>query len=324
MDTPMVVSAVAFVGVLIATLGISTLTSRRPASVRRRLDDHVVRVEVVEAKRLERINVLKEPIYSTTPGLNAVLRRFRPARTAARELAHANSRMTVFQYLLIRLLLGSGLGVGVWLVLGNPLFAGGITVLGIAAPRISLRRRATKRLKAFEGQLAEAIDLLVGSLRSGYGFLQAIDSVSREMDDPMREELVRVMEQSSVGINPVDALLEMSERINSYDLGLFTTAVSVQRQAGGNLAEVLENLANTIRERRRIRHEVHALTTGPRVSSYILAAIPVVLFGYFMLISVEYRDVMVGSLFGQMMLGAAGVWSTIGFILSQKVSKVEY
>ena len=123
-------------------------------------------------------------------------------------------------------------------------------------PRVALILQARRRRIAFEAQLAEAIDLLVGALRAGYGFLQAMEAVTKEIGDPMREEFVRVIDLVKVGTPPADALLELPKRIDSYDLSLFVTAVTVQRTIGGNLAEVLENIAETVRERRRIRAEV--------------------------------------------------------------------
>ena len=325
MDASILVAAVAFGGVLAATLAIIQVADRRPtAVVRRRLGDHAVRVAVDQGQRRERVNVLREPTYSASPLLNTLLRRVRPARTAARELILADAGLSVMQYLLLRLLLAAGLLVGFQLAAVGIVYGAPTAVVGLMLPRLLLKRRARRRRIAFEAQLAEAIDLLVGALRSGYGFLQGIESAAREMGDPMRKELLRVVEQVNVGVNPVDALEDLTRRLESYDLGLFSAAISVQRQAGGNLAEVLENLAATVRERRRVRGEVLALTTGPRVSSYVLAAIPVLLLLYFVAISSEYRLVMLGTLFGKMLLGAAGVWSLIGFLLSQKVAKVEY
>ena len=137
-------------------------------------------------------------------------------------------------------------------------------------------------------------------------------------------EVSKVLEQVNVGINPVEALLAMSARIPSYDLSLFVSAIAVQRQTGGNLAEVLENLAATVRERRRVRGEVMALTTGPRVSSYVLAAIPTLLFLYCVAISSDYRDVMLGSRYGHGALTVAAVFSFLGYFFSRQVSKVEY
>lgn len=324
MTTPLIVAALAFLAVGALVLLVSNLVGRKPAAVQRRLDSHAVAIAAAEVKRQERIDILKERNLSGLPLGNRFLAGFRPARTAARELSRANSSLGVGSYLLMRLLIGIVLGVIAQVAVGNVLVALAGVPLGLMLPRFWVRRSARKRLKAFEGQLAEAIDLLVGSLRAGHGFLQGIESVSKEIGTPMREELVKVIEQVSVGISPVDALQEMAERIPSYDLALMVAAISVQRQTGGNLAEVLENLANTVRERRRVRGEVHALTTGPRVSSYVLGAIPVLLFAYFFAISTDYRLVMFGTTFGKMLLGLALVLSSLGFIFSRRVARVEY
>jgi tight adherence protein B len=105
---------------------------------------------------------------------------------------------------------------------------------------------------------------------------------------------------------------------------LVATAVSIQRTVGGNLAEVLENIAATIRERRRIRGEVRSLTTGPRVSSYVLGAIPILLLSWFSSTNASYRDVMFHSTAGKAMIGFAAVWSLLGLIISRKVAVAEY
>ncbi len=324
MDEPLLVAALSFIGVLALTMGVATRLGSKPAAVTRRLADHNVQVASNDGQRIERIKVLKEPAYSGAPRFDAVLRRFRPARTAARELIFANLEIGVATYLFGRLLAGLALGAGLWLGTGNLLVGLVAGVAGLMLPRLLVRRIASRRRAAFEGQLAEAIDLLVGALRAGYGFLQAIESSGREMRDPMRSELARVIEQVNVGGNAVEALQEMSARIESYDLRLFTAAVAVQRQSGGNLAEVLENLAETVRERRRVRGEVQAMTTGPRVSGYVLGAIPVGLLLYFVAVSASYRAQMLGTTIGRVMLAAAAIWSLIGFLIAQKVAKVEY
>lgn len=324
MSTPVIIAACAFSAVAALTLLVAKLVDRKPAEVRRRLGKHAVELDAAGPKRLERIDVLKDGQYSASARRNKLLARFRPARTAVAELARANASMSVGFYLLMRLVIATTLCVLARVLSGNVVIALVAIPVGLMLPRFQLRRKGRKRLKALEAQLAEAVDLLVGSLRAGHGFLQGLESVSKEIDDPMRHELARVIEQINVGIGPAEALQGMTERIPSYDLALMVAAISVQRQTGGNLAEVLENLAATVRERRRVRGEVHALTTGPRVSSYILGAIPLLLFVYFVAISSDYRDVMLGTTFGHMLLGLAAVLSLLGFYFSRKVAKVEY
>jgi tight adherence protein B len=319
----MVAPIVAFVIVLLGVIAISVLNGRK-SSTAKRLEEHTVPVSVNESKKLERVNVLKEQNLSSYGAVNAVLIRLKPARTAVGELMRANVWLTVAQYLLLRCLVASILFFVVRALSGVPLVALVAIPVGLMLPRIALLVQASRRRKAFEGQLAEAIDLLVGALRAGYGFLQAIEAVTKELPDPMRFELRQVIEQVNVGSPPITALQEMPKRISSYDLELFVTAVSVQRSVGGNLAEVLENIAETIRERRRIRAEVKAITTGPRVSSYILGLFPLGLMIYFAGTDDAYRQLMLNETIGKMMLGFAAVWSLIGLLLSTTVSKVEY
>jgi tight adherence protein B len=324
MNGQMLIPAVAFVGVLAAVLLVSTLAGRRSAKTRRRLEEHEVPVFVNDAKPFEKVNVLKEQNYSSIGFVNAILRRFKPARTAAGELLRANVSLTVPQYLLARALLAGILFYAIRAATGNTIFALPAIPVGLMLPRIALIVRASRRRKAFEGQLAEAIDVLVGALRAGYGVLQAIESTSKEMGNPMSEELLRVVDQVNIGTSPVDALQELTQRIDSYDLSMFVTAVTVQRAVGGNLAEVLENIAETVRERQRVRGEVQALTTGPRVSSYILGLFPFAMLLYLVTTNALYRQTFFYETIGRIMLVFSAVWSLIGFFLSKSVSKVEY
>ena len=328
-SAPLVAATAVFVGVMALTVALSALRGGTTSGVRRRLDVHVVRVSADEAKRLERVNVLKAKVYSRFSWLNAALARFRPARTARIELLRANLQLTVAQYLVGRVVLAAGLAAAVWLIVGPTVL--GLILLalailgGIFVPRLVVKRRVSRRRKAFEAQLAEGIDLIVGALRSGYGFLQGLEAVSREVADPMRAEFTRLLEQVNVGANPIDALVEMTERIDSYDLTLFASSVSIHRTVGGNLAEVLENIAATVRERRRIRGEVFALTTGPRVSSYVLCLIPILMLVAFSLLNPgNYRGIMLGESIGHMMIAFAVIWSLIGLFFSSRVAKVEY
>jgi tight adherence protein B len=324
MDPQMLVPSLIFIGVLGIAFVVSSLTRRRPVAVRRRLVDHAVQVEVEAAHRLGRVQVLKDDTYSTVPILQAVLKRFKPARTAVGELQRASIQLSVLQYLFVRLLAGAGLFVVLWLATASPLVGGIGVFVGPLVPRIYLVVRARRRLKAFEAQLAETIDLLVSALRAGHGFLQALQATARDVDEPMRGELTRVIEEINVGVSASDAISAVTHRLDSYDFSLLSTAVTVQRSVGGNLAEVLESIANTVRERRRIRAEVRAITTGPRVSSYVLGIIPVGLLAFFSATNADYREVMFNSVLGKFMLVFAIIWSLTGMFLSSKVAKVEY
>ena len=324
MSSEAIVALAAFISMGSAVLLVAHVVQSRSAAARRRLQLHSVAVATSEAHRLERIQVLKSRGIGDAMSGGSKLGGSKMARTAALELPRAGLSTSVRRYLQFRMVFGVVLAVIAQVVTSNLLIATVALVAGMMLPRIVVRQKGKRRLRAFEAQLAESIDLLVGALRAGHGFLQGLESVASQMDEPMKGELARVLEEVNVGINPVEALTAMTVRIPSYDVALLVSAIAVQRQTGGNLAEVLENLAATVRERRRIRAEVRALTTGPRVSAYILAAIPVGLFFYFILISADYRDTMLNTTFGHMLLGLVAVLTTLGFITTSKVAKVEY
>lgn len=324
MDAQFLLPLLVFIAVLSAALVVQPRLAAGRSTVKRRLAVQTATTVVESGRQIERVNVLRESAYGSGASLEQLLRRLPAARTAERELARAALDLGIFRYLLIRLVVGAVVGLAVVLGLGSPVAALAAGVVAAIVPRLAIRRIAARRKAAFEAQLAEAIDLMVGALKAGHGFLQAIESAATELKDPMRDELQRLIEQVNVGGNVVNALQGMTERIDSHDLGLLAAAIAVQRQAGGNLAEVLENLANTVRERRRIRGEVKSLTASATMSGLIVGLLPFGLAAYMLAVSEDYREKMLGTTLGNLMLAFAGVWTLVGWFLSQKISKVEY
>jgi tight adherence protein B len=166
--------------------------------------------------------------------------------------------------------------------------------------------------------------LIVGSLRAGLGLVQALESTSHEQPEPMGSELKRIIDQVNMGISVSDAMESLTTRFDSRDVELLATAVTINRETGGNLTEVLERLAKTVRQRREIRDEAKALTAAPRLTGYILALLPFLIAGYSMAISPLYREQLLHATLGRLILIGAIVWSLIGFFISQKLAKVEY
>jgi tight adherence protein B len=187
-----------------------------------------------------------------------------------------------------------------------------------------LKKKASRRSAAFEGQLAESLDLLVGSLRAGQGLLQAIESASYEQPEPMRSEFRRIVGQVNMGVRISDAMETLTERFDSRDVDLLATAIAINRETGGNLTEVLERLAKTVRQRREIRAEAKSLTAAPRATSYILAVLPVAIASYCIAMSPIYKEQLLHAPLGRLLLIGACIWSLIGFFISQKLAKAEY
>ncbi len=146
--------------------------------------------------------------------------------------------------------------------------------VGYIVPLLIVQRKISLRQKKFNEQIADALVLISSSLRSGYSFMQAIEMVGREMHPPISEEFYRVLREINLGVTTDEAMNHMADRINSTDLDLVVTAVLIQRQIGGNLTEILDNIANTIRERVRIKGQIRTLTAQGRLSGIIIGSLP--------------------------------------------------
>lgn len=205
------------------------------------------------------------------------------------QLRRADVKLTVVEYL--------GLHVVVALLLGFVGFAlrgavgGGIGLIGgFFVPRIYVTIRQNRRLKAFNNQLADILNLWVNALRAGYSIPQAMEAVANEAPAPANIEFRRVVSEISIGV-PLDvAFNNMLTRIGSEDLDLVFTAVNIQREVGGNLAEILDTISETIRERVRIKGEIQTLTAQGRITGWIIAGLPVALSLLLMLISPTYMS----------------------------------
>jgi tight adherence protein B len=220
-------------------------------------------------------------------------------------------------------LLTAVLGAAIGLLSRRPaLFMLG-AVVGGAVPTLWIRGRVVRRLASFERQLPDALTMIGGALRAGQSFLQAVDTVSREVPAPLGPELSRVVHETRVNVPLEDALRRLSARVGSPDLDLVVAAVAVQREAGGNLAQVIDRVGQTIRERLRLRGEIRTLTAQGRLSGFIVGSLPLVLGALIWWLNPEYLEILLTSAVGQLMLGAAAVLAVIGFLLIRKLLSVD-
>ncbi len=197
-------------------------------------------------------------------------------------------------------------------------------VAGFFAPRIWVSMKIGRRLNQFEGQLPDNLQMWVNGLRAGYSVLQAIEGISREAPEPTATEFKRVVKEVQLGIPMDEALDHMYTRMPSEDLDLVITAVNIQREVGGNLAEILEVISHTIRERIKLKGEIRVLTAQGRVTGYIIGGMPVFLLAFLMMANPDY----VGRLFenrmcGWPMLGCGATMIAIGIAVIQKIIDIE-
>jgi tight adherence protein B len=199
--------------------------------------------------------------------------------------------------------------------------AGGL--IGAAMPTLLLMRRRSTRLKKFEEQFPEALDLLSRAIRAGHAFQTAMSMVASELKEPVGPEFKKTFDQQNFGLPLRDALNELAERVNILDVRFFVTAVLIQRESGGNLAEILDNLAHVVRERFKIRRQVRVHTAHGRFTGYVLLALPAALGVALSFINPEHMRGLFNEHLGQMMLLGAIVMQTVGFIWIRQVIKIE-
>lgn len=194
-------------------------------------------------------------------------------------------------------------------------------VLGAAV--VFIQGVASRHKTRFENQLPDTLNLLSTSLRSGYSLLQAVEAVAAEAPEPTAREFGRAMNETRLGRSPVAALKQVADRMESLDFDWAVLAISIQREVGGNLAEVLQTAADTMLQRNRLRREMKALTAEGRVSAYVLGALPIFLFLFLFLSRREYLQPMLDSTTGLLALGGAGVMLGVGIFWLSRIVKVD-
>jgi tight adherence protein B len=239
------------------------------------------------------------------------------------DLAQADLSLTVSEYLLIRIglvLLGFLLGY----LLQRNLFVGLlVAAAGFFLPIVYIGTRQSQRRRAFDGQLPDVLDHLVGSLRAGYGLLQAVEWVARQLPHPAGTEFDRVVREVQLGRSLSQSLNSMVRRIDSDDLALIVTAIKIQNEVGGSLADILETVAHTIRERVRIQREIMVLTAQQRYSGYVLMLMPIALAFILFLINPEYEMQLFTPGPTLCIPIGAGIMMLIGFFAMRRIVEID-
>lgn len=209
--------------------------------------------------------------------------------TIAKTLARADIKMKPGEYVALLIICAFGLGMVAWFTGGQNLVTGIIGGIGgLFLPRFYVRRQQNKRLIRFNEQLPDMLNLMVNGLRAGYSTLQAMEAVSKELPPPICDEFRRLVQEIQLGVPTERALDNLLRRIPSDDLDLVITAINVQREVGGNLAEILDTISYTIRERVRIKGEIRVLTSQVMYSGRFLAIMPILVILVLYVMNREY------------------------------------
>lgn len=307
---PLLLPVAAGVAILLLFVGLSRVSRSSEELIEERLDRYGVQVED-DGKRKRR--------RSAMDGLEAAVQRRGIAADLRLDLAQADLKLRVAEFAVLTVLSIAFFFLLARIVLGSDLLGLLFGVMGFFVPRLYVKLRQRRRLNAFNDQLGDTITLLANSLRSGFSIVQSMDTVAQQLSPPISTEFQRVVQEIALGLHYEQALLNMLRRVPSDDLDLMITAVNIQGKVGGNLAEILDTIGHTIRERVRIKGEVRVLTAQQMISGYILTVLPIVLGLVLYIINQEYIGRMFTDPCGWIMLGVSALMITIGFLVIRKI-----
>jgi tight adherence protein B len=267
--------------------------------------------------------VVRKAIESRMPAMDRLLTRSGVGGMFTGLIEQSGVKTTPAAILMLSIVMGAAVGLMTTMLVRVPLV--GIVVAGMGAflPILYLMQRRGARRRRFEEQFPEALDLLSRALRAGHAFQTALGMVADEVPDPVGTEFKKTFEQQNFGLPLTEALNEMAARTQLLDVRFFVTAVTIQRETGGNLSEILDNLAEVVRERFKLLRQVRVHTAHGRFTGYVLLALPAALGIALSFISPEHMNTLFTQPLGRTMLVGAGVMQTVGYFWIRQVIKIE-
>jgi tight adherence protein B len=311
-----------FLAVALAGIGFSRVTGDSEAKrLRERLRDVAYRPTNESVQ--DPLDILRDSKYSGIPALDELLRRMAIARSIRLLLLQGDTRMRVGSFILLTLILAGLGGLGAIAIARAPLFAAPAAIFMGFIPFWWAKWRKTKRMHHFEKLFPDALDILTGALRSGLALTGAIQVVAEECADPISKEFTILFEENRLGVDMRQGLKNLADRVDSKELHLFVIAVLLQRDTGGNLAEILDGTANVIRERLRILGDVRALTAQSRLSASILAILPVCLAAFILTTAPDYMDTLLRDQSGRYLLAGAALLQLVGYLIMRRIAQIK-
>jgi tight adherence protein B len=307
----------------VSALMLAILTGGKGRRVEARLAD-LSRRDAPDSSEVE--NVLR-----SDSGTFPIIRRFTGdtgwGERARLDLAQAGLTLKVSEYLLMRAFLAVIFAVIAVLLFGGvslfPVILLGFAVVGFMIPGWFVGFRKNRRKEKLSKQLPEAVALMANSLRSGFAFSQAMELAALQVAEPIKSEFDQYLNDTSLGAASEEALQRMAERVGTYDMDMLVSTILIQRTTGGNLSEILDNVAETIRERERLNGEIRALTSSQRFAGLILSIYPMVLLAMFTALAPDIWTVLFTDNWGRVVLGIAILLQVLGIITIRRLLRLE-
>jgi tight adherence protein B len=301
-----------------ATLFVMWILSGRDKKARRRIEEELWKKNALKASAA----LLRDDKLSNLAVLQSVLHPWRATAHLSSLIQQADLNMRVGTLLMMMGLLGMVGFLFAYAALGFLLAVPVGLILGALPYGYAVMQR-NRRFRRFEAQFPDAVDLMARAIRAGHAFSTGIKMVADEMPDPVGKEFRRVFDEQNVGLPLRSALLSLMDRVGLVDLKLFVVAVMVQRQTGGNLAEILDKIANTIRERFRILRQLRVHTAQAKLTGLILTALPPVVGIFIFSLNYQYMSVIFTEAWGLRILGTAVLLQITGFLWIRKIVDIQ-
>lgn len=313
------VFSAAFLSAVAIYLLFSEKLGKRNRAIRKRLEGLTAETPV-EGEAF--YPILRDDKLSGIPAMNRILSKFRFSQSLQRLIDQAGVPMKAGALVLGMLSLGGLIFLLVLSFLDSILLALPAGLAAASLPYVYVRRRRTKRRREFESLLPETIDMIANALKSGFSLESSLSMVSREIPDPVGIEFAIAFEEQNLGVGLTDALSNMEKRVECEDLGLFTTALTIQKKTGGNLVEILEKIGGTIRERFQLKRQVRVYTAQGRLSGFVLVLMPIITAVVLLAINPEYLKVLLVERAGNFLLGGAIIMQVLGIWVIRRIVDV--
>jgi tight adherence protein B len=320
----MLISTIIFLFFLFLTYALFLLASRKSDARDQRLEQRVAEAlrESEGGSLDEAIQITRVDSIGGSPTINRLLSSLDFVKRLDLMIKQADVHTTVSRLLAFSAVAGLMAALAASTAL-NSIAVVGLAIVAAAVPIVHVAWKRKKRLHTFNAQLPDTLDLLSRSLSVGHAFSEALNQVASEMPDPIAAEFRITFEEQKLGLSIKMALDRLTERVPLLDLRLCVTAMHIQRETGGNLAEILEKVSQTIRERYKIMEDFRTMTTASRLSGWILCGLPFVLVFILTVFNPDYMSVLIHDQRGHYVIAFAIVWQTFGMLLIMKFLSIK-
>jgi tight adherence protein B len=313
-----------FITCMLAVFGAYLFATRGSEAKRQRLQQRLAETLLYSSRAGDvEVQLARQELLSEIPLLNRSLVRVQTALHLKRVLDQADLHITVTRLLMLALMAGLLAALAASVLTISTLLMAAAALAAFAVPFAHVFYKRRQRLNAFLEALPDTLELMSRALSAGHAFAEALHMVSTEMPEPIATEFRKTYEEQNLGLSLKLALENMAERVPLLDLRLCITAIMIQRETGGNLAEILEKVAHTIRERFRILEDLKTLTTSSRLSAWILCGIPIFVALAVTAINPEYMSVLWNDPRGHNLLLAASFMQLSGMLIVRKILKIK-